>query len=244
MPPCASDAAPGVSVREPPPISAAMVTLWCGAWKGGRRTRAVPVGTRPATEWRDVVTRAVSGSRSGRIVGRREASMVLPEPGSPSRKTWCPPAAATSIAATASGWPRTSAMSSGGWASTTLHTSRTPSRPWKGALIASPPPQAIRSARWAKATTSIPETSAASRAQAAGTMTRRTPCERAASTAGSTPRTGWMLPSRASSPTITLSSKARGITRPVASAIDEAMARSNAEPDFGMPAGDRLTVMR
>ena len=43
---------------------------------------------------------------------------------------------------------------------------------------------------------------------------------------------------------ITLSSKASGETKPVASAMDEAMARSKPEPDLGMPAGERLTVMR
>lgn len=43
---------------------------------------------------------------------------------------------------------------------------------------------------------------------------------------------------------MTLSSKALGNTRPVASAMDEAMAKSKTDPDFGMPAGERLTVMR
>ena len=68
-------------------MRAGIVTEWCGAWKGGRVISDMPDGSKPATECSDVVTRAVSASRSGRIVGKREASIVFPEPGSPSRNT-------------------------------------------------------------------------------------------------------------------------------------------------------------
>ena len=73
-------------MRVPPPISAGMVTEWCGAWNGGRVISDIEEGNRPATECNEVVTRAVSASRSGSIVGSREASIVLPDPGSPRRK--------------------------------------------------------------------------------------------------------------------------------------------------------------
>ena len=121
---------------------------------------------------------------------------------------------------------------------------RMPIRPWNGAFTASPPAHAIMSAKCAKSRTSMPLTRRASSAHADGTITRRTPRERAASTAGSTPRTGWILPSNASSPTRTASSKDTGDTRPVAKAMDAAIDRSKADPDFGIPAGDRFTVMR
>ena len=74
-------------MRVPPPMSAGIVTEWCGAWNGGRFMRDMPDGSKPATECNEVVTSAVSASRSGRIVGRREASIVLPAPGSPRRNT-------------------------------------------------------------------------------------------------------------------------------------------------------------
>ena len=121
---------------------------------------------------------------------------------------------------------------------------RTPNRPWNGALTASPPAHATKSAKCAKSSTSMPLTSLASCAQAEGTITRRTPRDRAARTAGNTPRTGCMPPSSPSSPTMTASSNAAGDTRPVARATDAAIDRSNADPDFGIPAGDRFTVMR
>ncbi len=47
--------------------------------------------------------------RSGRIVGTRLASIVLPEPGGPIISRLWPPAAATMIARLAISWPRTSA---------------------------------------------------------------------------------------------------------------------------------------
>ena len=45
------------------------------------------------------------------MVGIRLASIVLPEPGGPSIRILCPPAAATVSARLAISWPRTSAKS-------------------------------------------------------------------------------------------------------------------------------------
>jgi hypothetical protein len=45
---------------------------------------ALPV--RPATEWIFVISIASSNSSGGRIVGRRFASIVLPDPGGPYEK--------------------------------------------------------------------------------------------------------------------------------------------------------------
>ena len=42
---------------------------------------------------------------------------------------------------------------------------------------------------------------------------------------------------------MTASSNAAGDTRPVAKATDAAIDRSKADPDFGIPAGERLTVI-
>ncbi len=62
-------------------------------------------------------------------------------------------------------------------------------------------------------------------------MTQRTPSERANSTAGEYPSHGLNTPVEASSPTMTL--EGLGNTSPVASAMNEAMARSRRTPTLG-----------
>jgi len=57
--------------------------VWCGASNGGRRMSPW-VGVKvPAIEWMEVTATASSSLRSGRIEGRRQASIVLPAPGGP-----------------------------------------------------------------------------------------------------------------------------------------------------------------
>ena len=109
-PPWLSEISPGRSRPEPPPIMATALVPWWGARSGGRRT-SPPGRGMPAAECTRVASRAWASSRSGRRPGRRWASIVLPAPGGPTIRRWWPPAAATSSAARARGWPRTSARS-------------------------------------------------------------------------------------------------------------------------------------
>ena len=80
----ASDAAPGRITPLPPPTMAALVAVWCGAKNGGCFSSEACSGRCPATEWTDVTSRAASSSSSGKMVGIRSASIVLPAPGGPS----------------------------------------------------------------------------------------------------------------------------------------------------------------
>ena len=62
-------------------------------------------------EWILVASKASSKVMSGRMEGRRFASMLFPEPGGPSSSTLWPPPAAISSARLTSTWPLTSAKS-------------------------------------------------------------------------------------------------------------------------------------
>ena len=76
----------GLARRDPPPTSAARVAEWCGASNGGTRDSddtLVPDSDRIAA-----TSSASSSSRSGRIPGRRRASIVLPAPGGPDMSRW------------------------------------------------------------------------------------------------------------------------------------------------------------
>src|SRR3954466_8431917 len=84
---------PGAAMRCPPPTTAAVDDVWCGAQNGGRGTSPAPGGSDPISEWIAVTSRASSSLRSGSRPGRRSASMVLPTPGGPDRNTWWLPAA-------------------------------------------------------------------------------------------------------------------------------------------------------
>ena len=91
---------------------------------------------------------------------------------------------------------------------------------------------------------SIPGTSSASVRFPDGTMMRRAPASRAATTAGRIPATGRTRPSRASSPTCTHVATDSAGTSPVPARIARAIARSNPLPCFGRLAGDKFTVTR
>ena len=82
----------------------------CGARKGRAATSARP-SSRPATLWIAVTSIASASASGGRMDGSRRASMVFPEPGGSEQQELCAPAAATSSARLACGWPRTSARS-------------------------------------------------------------------------------------------------------------------------------------
>lgn len=84
--------------------------------------------------------------------------------------------------------------------------------------------------------TETPGTSAASPAVCSATTTCRYPASAAASTAGSTPRTGRTRPSSPSSPIITTSAMEAGSIRSAAPSTAQATARSNPDPPFGTEA--------
>ena len=100
---------PGMAFAPPPTIDTADA-VWCGA-QNGRAVMSPPPRFVPATECMRVTSSASSNVISGSIEGRQRASIVLPEPGSPTMITLCEPAAAISNARFAARWPCTSAKS-------------------------------------------------------------------------------------------------------------------------------------
>ena len=91
---CASEISPGRGWL-PPPSSAALVIVWCGARNG--RSLDEPVGA-PSAEYTFVVSSASSRLIGGSTVGMRRASIVLPMPGGPESSRLWPPATAISSA--------------------------------------------------------------------------------------------------------------------------------------------------
>ena len=90
----------------------------------------------------------------------------------------------------------------------------------------------------------MPSTRLASARFSMGTTTVCQPSRWAASTAGSTPRTGRTRPSSANSPSSTVfSSRCHGFLRPAESTA-LASAMSYTEPIFGSVAGDSASVSR
>jgi hypothetical protein len=86
-PRCASDTAPGRARPLPPPMSAAMELEWWGATSGGTVLSPLPPGNRPATERTAASASASSWVRRGNRPTNRCASIVLPVPGGPTRRT-------------------------------------------------------------------------------------------------------------------------------------------------------------
>ena len=177
---------------------------------------------------------------SGRIPGRRFASIDLPEPGGPMSRILCPPAAAISSARLAVRCPRTSEKSSGIVAMPARNSSGSKT---VGAIVCVP-------ARWASSSdtdetpsTVTPETTDASSAFSRGTYTVVRPASRAASTIGSTPRTGRSSPESDSSPMNVQAERShpRG-SPPLTARMLTRIARSNADPSFLIFAGARLIV--
>ena len=187
-----------------------------------------------------VVSSASPGDSGGRIVGIRRASIVFPEPGAPIISTLCPPAAAISSARLASACPFTSAKSSSYRPAATSNGSAAPGT--AGTISASPFSSAITSFRLPAPSTSIPSTTAASRALSAGSTSLRNPSPRARTAIGSTPRTGFSVPSSDSSPANIVPPSAPASTRPIAASIPTAIGRSNEAPSLRRSAGARLTT--
>jgi hypothetical protein len=70
-----------------PPISPTSEMVWWGARNGRVMTRAVRAPVRPATRWMRVVPRASARGVAGRMVVSRRASIDVPAPGGPIRRT-------------------------------------------------------------------------------------------------------------------------------------------------------------
>ncbi len=140
-PRCASVASPGRGV-EPPPTTAAVEAVWCGARNGGVRSSPAPGGSSPATEWMRVTSSASSSSSRGRIPGSRRASIVFPIPGGPASSRLCAPAAAISSARRARSWPRTSARSGAAASRIASPHARAPARAGRARRGSTRPPRA------------------------------------------------------------------------------------------------------
>ena len=218
----ASEMAPGRATLAPPPTSAAMDALWCGWEYGGRRINP-PDSSAPTNECSADTSSACSSGKSGSSPGNRSASIDLPTPGAPCRKTWCPPAAATSTAQQASACPRTSARSGRGPAGEAGPTATSKSG-WPS--TGRPCSTSIKSSRQATPQMVMPLTSWASLICGAGTIAVPMPASRAASSAGRTPRTCRTRPSRPTSPTSTLADAMLRGTVPAAASTAATMARS------------------
>ena len=94
---CAKEISPGFGT-VPPPAIPATETVWWGERKGRWFTNGFLLSSVPAMEWILVVSIDSSKVISGSIPGSRFASILLPEPGGPTKIILCPPAAATSNA--------------------------------------------------------------------------------------------------------------------------------------------------
>ena len=109
--------------KAPPPASATADTVWWGLRKGRRARRGCLGFVIPATLHTSVASSASCRVMSGRMEGRRLASMDFPAPGEPMSRILWPPAAAISRARFTFSWPTTSEKSGPGSASASgVHT--------------------------------------------------------------------------------------------------------------------------
>ena len=206
-----------------------------------------------------------SGLKPGQHGGIRSASMVLPTPGGPSSIRWWPPAAQISAARRASA-ARPGRPGPGRGA--------TPARcrcgrrrscgrqvpPRSHLHPGGPghlPPVPAGSPRWAPTAKPCEQRAQARGGDHAQSRHQRRlgrvlgghghgpkPAAAAAATAGSTPRTGRILPSSPSSPRNIRPPVLAGGTAPAALRIATAMPRSKLLPRLGRLAGDSPTVIR
>jgi hypothetical protein len=174
----------------------------------------MPPPARSPARLRIMLTSSISaGSSGGRIDGRRCASMDFPAPGGPITSRLWPPAAATSSARLALSWPLMSFKSGivGSPASGAGCGRRIDCSPlkWLTSMRRSPGARIVMSA----------DAQAASAPQACGQM-RPLPSAFAPIAAGSTPATGAMEPSSASSPSTQKPSMASRAMAPAAAITD------------------------
>ena len=194
-----------------------------GRGKVGSRVVLVSPGTQRSDE-------------GGRDRKTRPVCPDSPVPGGPASKTLWPPATATSTAARARAWPRTSAMSTEG-ARETIGAPR--ARVRSGRSPRKAPTSSPRS--WTPWTL-MPSTTSASAAHAAGITMPRSRAARARIAAASTPRTLRTAPSRPSSPSTSRPSSASARITSSATRTASAIGRSRPQPGLRSPAGARLIV--
>ena len=168
-PACARLISPGLGM-EPPPISPDDETPAWGLLNGRVQiSRSAPRA--PAeSEWIFVTVIASASVSGGRMPGRRRASIVLPVPGGPTKRTLWPPAAAISSARLAVSCPLTSEKSG----SAPLK-ARSGGIGVAGAIVRSPVRCSIASRKWPTGITRVPASEAAWRLFAAGSSSSRTP---------------------------------------------------------------------
>ncbi len=187
-----------------------------------------------------------SRERGGKIVGRRRAIMVLPDPGGPTISKWWNPAAAISAALFTVCWPFTSAKSSK--ISFVFLAKRVWMSIWVGAInfllfSLSSCKKASVSLILETPITSIFWTAAPSAAFSFGSMQQEIPCFLASLTIGSAPFTGFTSPFSPSSPIISVFAAFSGGRCCSAVKIPTATGRSSSEPSFLKSAGERLTLI-
>ena len=177
----------------------------------------------------------------GRIVGRRLATIDLPDPGDPIIMMLCPPAAATSMARTRAGCPLTSLKSTEEKHCCWANSSRVLTT--VGSSLALPARKSITSLSDSTPYTSRSLTTAASRAFSFGTITPLNFCSRAIIAIGSIPLTGCKVPSRDSSPAITKFAKGSSGMISLAARRATAMGRSKTVPSLRTSPGLRLMTV-
>ena len=188
---------------------------------------------------------ASSGSSGGRIVGRRRASIVLPQPGGPVRSRWCAPAAAISSASRAVARPRTSARSTGSSSTGSAGSVRS-TVPVGRDRARAPRPSGTRAASRGSARCGRAGRGRAPprRWFAGGTSTVSTPVRASASASTRVPGTARTVPSRPSSPSTPTPSRQPAGSSSSPSISARAIASSRPAPVLRTVAGERLTVIR
>ena len=193
---------------------------------------------RPATEWSWVASNDSSRESSGRIVGSRRASIVLPAPGDPTIRRLWPPAAATSRARRACVCPRTSdrsTVAAAGTSSTGVTASTGDHVPRR---------KRTASANVSAPTTRSPSTCAASTAFAAGTTIPSSPALAAAIATVRMPGVDSSSPFNETSPAKASAPRRSFGTCPVAASTLITSGRSSPGPSLRTFAGARFTTTR
>ena len=201
--------------------------------RGGHQSRHAASPRRPPSG-----SSSPPARRPDRVPAGRRSSVApassCPSPGAPTSSRWWPPAAAISSACRATGWPRTSARSGGGGASSPTGG---PGSTGHGVSVV----RHVTTSFSVDATRTAPVAATwASGLDAIGTTTT-SPSSTA--TIGATPGTRRSEPSSPSSPTNPCPATDSGGIAREATRTPMAIARSSPAPVLRRPDGARLTVM-
>src|SRR2546430_14197789 len=176
------------------------------------------------------------GNTVGITLNQRPMYMVWPVPGEPTSNTLWPPAAAISSARLACAWPRTSARSRSSAAA-----ARTERASGTAAAAQVPFSRPTASESVGAASTWRPSTASASAALSTGTTSVSMRWRRHASPTASVPRTGWIWPSSASSPTTAYGPMTPFFTTPVGAGLPTAIGRSDGPAPLPDPGGGQVS---